>query len=231
MQLSEVYTSTQGEGPRVGLPTVFVRFAGCNLKCPGWPCDTQHAIDPKLYRDEWKVVGPREIADQIQEQQARYGVKNICFTGGEPFLQRNDDLRDLAEMLLRDGTSIEAFTNGTLRWPPWAVYHIKFVMDWKLQGSGDSSSFENMMVNASQLRAKDAVKFTVASEEDFREAVTIWEEYRKTLPGKPPKVYVGIVWGKAEPADLVRWILEARLPWRLNMQVHKFVWVPDARRT
>jgi 7-carboxy-7-deazaguanine synthase len=233
MQLSEVYTSIQGEGPRTGVPTVFVRFAGCNLKCPGWPCDTQHAIDPALYRDQWKTTGPREIFDLIRQEQNFSGARNICLTGGEPFLQKGDDLRELCQLMLATSyeTTIEVFTNGTLLWPSWAVYHLRFIMDWKLKGSGDTTEFDYMMRNATHLRPKDAVKFTVASLGDFEEAVDIWKRYRDTLAGKPPKVYCGPVWGKMEAAEVASLILANRLQWRLNVQLHKFVWDPEARRT
>jgi len=65
MRLSELYTSIQGEGPRVGQPVQFMRFAGCNLRCPSWPCDTQHAIDAARYRHEWETVTPEELAGRV----------------------------------------------------------------------------------------------------------------------------------------------------------------------
>src|SRR5215831_11620988 len=121
MRLSEIYASLQGEGPRVGLPTIFVRFAGCNLRCPGWPCDTPYAIDPATSRKEWLTRTPHQIAEDISMVIATSGATNICFTGGEPFLQPSEEFHKLLVELvvLAQGLTFEAFTNGTLEWPTW----------------------------------------------------------------------------------------------------------------
>lgn len=230
MRLSEVYTSTQGEGPRVGRPTTFVRFAGCNLKCPGWACDTQHAIDPKLYRHEWQEVTPQELFDVIEAETAKYGVTNICLTGGEPFLQPANQLQELVARLRNRLFHVEAFTNGTLLWPMPTVKNISFVMDWKLRGSGEVVDETNLMANVVRLGAGDSIKFTVASRNDLVQAYDIYHRVWSHI-AEEVEFFVGPVWGKFEPAEVVEWILEHKLPWRLTIQTHKYIWPPDARRT
>jgi 7-carboxy-7-deazaguanine synthase len=231
MQISEVYTSTQGEGPKVGLPTIFLRFAGCNLKCPGWPCDTQHAIDPRLYRDQWQVRGSQQVAEMVLEESRKTGATNVCFTGGEPFLQNHAHLKELVTDLvtMNPQFEFEVFTNGTLLWPTWAPYRFSFIMDWKLTGSGDASAPDVMMRNASRLTSKDVIKFTVVDKSDFAEAVAVWNMY-SVRDLREPQVFCGPVFGKCEPSDVASWILESRLPWRLNIQAHKYIFDPDARR-
>jgi|SRR5689334_11601729 len=235
MNLSEIYVSTQGESVHVGLPTIFLRFAGCNLKCPGWPCDSQHAIDPALYRHEWQIRGEEQIFEEIMSLANETGANNVCFTGGEPFLQNNDHLRHLARMLHAESMQMEVFTNGTLLWPDWAIYTFRTItMDWKLAGSGEKIDPLGVpMENAKRLSAKDALKFTVASQEDLQEAMRNWLTFWQFISPKlgSPPVYVGPVWDKIEPAEIVEFVLSNKLPWKLNLQVHKYIWDPDKRRT
>lgn len=231
MRLSEIYTSTQGEGPRVGVPTTFVRFAGCNLRCPGWACDTQHAIDPKLYRNEWLELGPEQIYERVMNEVARFGIKNVCLTGGEPFLQEHDRLMHLVNMLRLEGLNIEVFTNGTIEWPSRSLYRLSFIMDWKLDGSGEKvSDSDTVWQNAIRLGEDDAIKFTVTSKSDLSQAYSTYQAVKLHISPRV-QVFCGPVWGKFEPAEVVQWILDHKLPWKLNLQVHKYIWNPDARRT
>lgn len=234
MRLSEIYESIQGEGPRVGTPTIFVRFAGCNLRCPGWPCDTQHAIDPAKFRHEWQSVEPDELYTRIKAAPHYNTIRNICFTGGEPFLQPKNELEDLYMTLSADDKRVECFSNGKFDYPDWAR-SINFVMDWKLTGSGEKS--QGLIIDTPEWRnferlydweglAEHAVKFTVTSEEDFKEAVLIWG----MLPQVgAPEIYCGPVWGLATPAWVAEKILNEGLPWKLNIQAHNFIWNRNKR--
>src|SRR5690348_12888833 len=112
LRLSETYTSFQGEGPNTGMRTQFVRFAGCNFKCPGWACDTPHAIDPKIFTKEQRPYEPQELADYV----LGFRTQHICLTGGEPFLQNQTELNDFVVALVREGCTVEVFTNGSLKW-------------------------------------------------------------------------------------------------------------------
>jgi 7-carboxy-7-deazaguanine synthase len=232
VRISEIYTSMQGEGPRVGIPTIFVRFAGCNLKCPGWPCDTPHAIDPKIYRSEQKILGPEQISDAVMEESAMTGAKNVSFTGGEPFIQELHHFRTLANLLYHNGMTLEVWTNGTIKWPDWSIWTLRFIMDWKLQGSGeDIEVLDTVMENVSRLTAKDVIKFTVANDADLKQAYGVWLNFFADRGPDSPMIFCGPVWDKMEPSKVAQWILMHKLPWRLNIQLHKYIWAPEARRT
>lgn len=229
-RLSEVYTSIQGEGPNVGKATQFVRFAGCNLKCPGWPCDTQHAIDPKLYRQEWQRLTLVELLAKIQPYPRR-----ITFTGGEPLLQGAPAMEELALILLEAGHRLDMFTNGTFRFPLWArSERVQKIMDWKLPDSGEDCENEDRLRNVPFLMETDAIKFVCASKDDFNVAIDLAEEHVITKRSLSilPHLYMGAAWGKVSEKDLVEWMLEAKLDpeiWKLNVQVHNYIWPRDER--
>ena len=226
LRVVETYASYQGEGPNTSRPTVFVRFAGCNFKCPGWPCDTQHAIDPKKYIQLQAHWDPIRLADHI----LTFETDNICLTGGEVFLQNKEDLKSFITCLkgARETTQVECFTNGALDWGDDLPYMIDtFILDWKLPGSGEeynpTITFGN---NMGYLESHDAVKFTIKDERDYREAKRRYNEHLKGRE-EEPMVYAGVVWGAMETEALCRWMLDDGLPWRLNVQTHKFIWHPD----
>lgn len=227
LRISEIYLSIQGEGPRTGEQTIFVRFAGCNLRCPGWPCDSPHAIFPEKFRDEWKSYTPEEVFKQIKEIDGGRHA-NICFTGGEPFLQNHEAFEQLV-LLLWEGRTLEVFSNGTIEYPSWAFEYLYFIMDWKLPGSGeDPLNPVRMLDNLKHLQPGDAIKFVCVDDNDFREAFKLWAGYIKDV--KPDLIiYVGVAWGKLEPKDLVQWMLDEKLPWSLNVQVHNYVWPVNER--
>jgi 7-carboxy-7-deazaguanine synthase len=227
LRLSELYTSIQGEGPRVGIPTTFVRFGGCNLRCPGWPCDTQYAIDP-AYRKEWKKVAWEELAGRI----TAIGVRNVCLTGGEPFLQSNVDLGKLVQTLQDKGFQVEAFSNGTLLYPQWSLLQVRFTMDWKLPGSGEDPHNENRLTNIKRMGAYPqrlhAVKFVVKNSDDFAMAEELWRVHLKDY--KQIEVFAGRVWdGDLTDAELSDLIIRHGLPWRLNVQMHNYIWDRNQR--
>lgn len=232
LRLLELYASYQGEGPNTGKPTVFVRFAGCNLKCPLWPCDTQHAIDPKLFKDKQEMIAGEDLAERILSYYAH--INNICITGGEPFLQSKPHMIMLINRLKEYKFNVEVFTNGQLEWPSLACDLVdNFVMDWKLPGSGESQgliapTWQNVeRKNLKTLGNKDAIKFTIKTEEDYRFAKARYRDYINLRPNAP-MVYAGVVWGGDFTTErLCQRMLDDRLPWNLNVQVHKFIWDPE----
>jgi 7-carboxy-7-deazaguanine synthase len=229
LRVSEVYASVQGEGPRTGQSTVFVRFGGCNLRCPGWPCDTQHAIDP-AYRNTWEKLTAEDLLERVVKTAHMAGAKLITLTGGEPFLQKKDDLLLFVHQLVAAGYTVECFSNGTLEYPDWAVANIKFIMDWKLPGSGESHMNSNRLTNINKLNAFEgnAVKFVCKDEEDFFTAVSLWSVYLQSRPDII--VYYGKVWeGKITDAELAEHVISNQLPWRMNVQLHNYVWDPQER--
>lgn len=224
MRLSELYTSVQGEGPGVGHMTQFIRFGGCNLRCAGWPCDTQHAIDPALYRHEWVQHTVKEVMARVQPY-----PKRVTLTGGEPFLQPMAEMVELVKQLHDAGYSIEVFTNGTILWPRWElpVPTVRYIMDWKLSGSGEDYLNKNRFENMQRLTAVDAVKFVMKDEDDFKLAVNLWETYlhRKNHA----QVYYGAVWGAVTDVQLVEWAQRECLDWKLNVQMHNYIFNRDDR--
>jgi 7-carboxy-7-deazaguanine synthase len=227
VRVSEVYPSVQGEGPRVGNTTVFLRFGGCNLRCPGWPCDTQHAIDPK-YRKEWLTLEPAQLYKVVNAEAYRVGTKQVTLTGGEPFLQKNEELADLCSLLWSHNFDIECFSNGTLQYPPWAIGRIKFIMDWKLPGSGENSNDIRRMDNLTRLTKHDAIKFVCKDLQDIEYAQELYESFIRGH--SPVQVYYGKVWdADITDAILADYVMKHRLPWKLNVQLHNYIWDAQER--
>lgn len=219
-RLLELYTSIQGEGPRTGEPTQFVRFAGCNLRCPGWPCDTQHAIEPSLYRTNSRILTPQGIAEAIQPW-----PMNLCLTGGEPFIQKHTDLQELVQLVKAQGYTVEVFTNGTIEIPQWAFTDCQIMLDWKLPGSGEDLVMNSYRYeNLGYLRRGSGVKFIVVDHFDLEAAYNTWLAYNEITEAQ---FWVGAAWGRISDEAIINFVLENRLPWRLNVQMHKHIWPAD----
>lgn len=233
LRLSEIYTSVQGEGPRTGQPTIFVRFAGCNMRCPGWPCDTQHAIDPAIWRYQSEKLQPSDLGRQIESLAFNKGARNICLTGGEPFMQNHDDLYDMIKYLTppKPWCTFEVFTNGSYKFPEWTKepeIDMHFNMDWKLVGSGEAqTALDIRYENALWLKKTDGIKFVVKNYKDLLEARLIYETLRDR--GCKAQFWVGAVWGEITDAAIVDFIQEWKVSWNLNVQVHKYIWNADER--
>lgn len=231
MRLSELYTSIQGEGPGIGRPTQFVRFAGCNLRCPGWPCDTQHAIDPAKYRHEWENIEPNELYSRIRHGHPEIG--RVTLTGGEPFLQPAGELATLVSAYMGPHYDIEVFTNGTLPFPEWVERpNVSVIMDWKLPGSGEDGYLDTRVRNLSMLTTEDAVKFVCVDKDDFDTACAIvCNEYPELFKYVHNNIYVGAAWGKVTEAEVAKWLIESGNDFKLNVQQHNYIWPRDQRGT
>lgn len=227
LRVIEHYSSIQGEGPNTGLMTQFLRFAGCNMRCAGWPCDTPQAIDPKIWRTEAKKLTIAHILDEIEELPG----KNICLTGGEPFMQPASDLSalvwNLTETPQYDGYTVEVFTNGSYVFPGWTS-HANIMMDWKLKGSGEADTERSTrFANAVRLKATDGIKFVVKDEADLKEAMltsVLLETHNSRA-----QLWVGAAWDCISDLDIIDFIKEMDVPWRLNVQLHKHLWNPDMK--
>lgn len=243
VRVSEVYASSQGEGPNVGKTTIFVRFGGCNLRCPGWPCDTQHAIDPQ-YRKDWMLHTVDELIIRIVKTADDTGAGIITLTGGEPFLQPKFALEYLVDSLRYD-FQIECFSNGTLMYPEWAAEHISFIMDWKLPGSGEDPMDPNRLYNLRLLAGaiegtktyeaegpapNQSVKFVIKTHEDLAAAHALWWDKIYKAGLSSVEVFYGREWNShLSDADLVKYVMDNQLPWRLNIQTHNYIWDPHER--
>jgi 7-carboxy-7-deazaguanine synthase len=231
LRLVEHYVSTQGEGPNAGRSTQFVRFAGCSMRCEGWPCDTPFAVDPKI----WGKSGGsykqsvEELVASCVEKLTETGAKNICLTGGEPFLQKEVLMDGLILQLVALGFSVEAFTNGSFVYSKTALENVSFMMDWKLDGSGEGNSYlPERTINALKLKSGDGIKFVCKDEKDFKQAIKIWNMLKdKVDPGVI--FWVGSAWSVFPEKKVVELMLENALPWRLNVQVHNFIWPANER--
>jgi 7-carboxy-7-deazaguanine synthase len=230
LRLLELYYSVQGEGPRVGRPTIFVRFAGCNLKCASWPCDTPNAIDPLLYKQEQELFTCGDVAEQVLTKSLETGARNVCITGGEPMLQHTLTMQHFIEDLVSRGLVVEMFSNGTIAYTEQIAANCHITMDWKLPGSGedftDATRIENLRL-LRESRRDHAVKFTIADVHDLATAYNIWGGHLRT--GIVIPVYAGPVWGKFDPDAIVEFMQENKLPWMVTLQVHKYIWDPQAR--
>jgi len=178
------------------------------------------------------VLSPAEIVDQVDRTAKLAGAQMVTFTGGEPFLQNNANLEQLTDMLQGKGYGIEAFTNGTFLYPEWAVDNISMIMDWKLPGSGEDPYNEVRYQNIKQLDESilfHSVKFVCKDEEDFDTAASLWS----MLPEKTRRAihwYYGKVWnGDVTDAQLAAWVMQNMLPWKLNVQLHNYIWPANER--
>jgi 7-carboxy-7-deazaguanine synthase len=209
MKITEIYSSIQGETQYAGLPCTLVRTTGCDLRC-GY-CDTAYAFH-----------GGRDMSvDEIVAEVVRLGPQLVLLTGGEPMLQR--DLPGLAERLLAEGRRVMIETSGAHRLDRLPEQVIRIV-DVKTPASGESHRVCWDLLP--QLRPVDAAKFVVADEADYRWAAEVVARYE--LGGRT-EVLFSPVHGRLNPRDLVAWMLRDRLPARLNLQLHKYVWAPETR--
>jgi 7-carboxy-7-deazaguanine synthase len=194
------------------------------MRCPGWPCDTPFAIDPAIWKDQHRKVTPGDLVFEIAQE----GIKNICWTGGEPFMQNHKDLHLLHSMLRDEDFTVECFTNGSIEFPPWAQSLIHFTMDWKLKGSGEADFLRDVrMRNAVRLKRSDDIKFVVKDHDDLEEAFAMTATLRAA--GYRGGFYVGAAWSCITDEELVDFMYRYKVDWKLNVQIHKHIWEPDKR--
>ncbi len=209
LRVNEIFHSIQGESSYAGEPCVFVRLAGCNLRCAY--CDTRYAYDEGQ---------ANEIAE-ILERVSRFGCGLVEITGGEPLLQEETPV--LARELLSAGYRVLVETNGSMDIDRLDRGCAR-IMDVKCPSSGMAT--HNDMTNLTRLTGRDELKFVIGSREDYEFAKSILA----TRPeGVGCKVNFSAVFGQLPLRELAEWILADRLSVRLNLQIHKLIWDPDAR--
>ncbi|MCI0329466.1 MAG: radical SAM protein [candidate division Zixibacteria bacterium] len=209
LKVNEIYFSIQGESSYAGLPCVFVRLTGCNLRCV-W-CDTEYAF----YEGEWKSL------DQIVAEVAQFGCRLVELTGGEPLLQKESFA--LVDKLVEAGFKVLIETSGSITLAKLNPEAVK-IMDIKCPGS--QMAHKNCWENIDYLTPKDEVKFVLADRADYDWAV---EVMRKHQLDKKASVLFSTVFGQLEPVKVVEWILQDKLPVRFQLQMHKFIWHPEMR--
>ncbi len=224
MQITEIFRSIQGESSFAGLPCIFVRLTGCNLRC-SW-CDS-----------EYTFTGGRKLSlDEVQAEVRRLDATGLVeITGGEPLLQEREVV-PLMERLLDAGYTVVLETSGErpLACVPAGV--IKLV-DVKCPGSGEGGTFRTENLKA--LGPRDEVKFVLAARTDYEfaraftrehklarrvHAVIFSPAFRKDAAGARDSSHCLL-----DPQQLAAWILEDALPVRLGLQIHKFIWDPSLK--
>ena len=224
MQITEIYRSLQGESTFAGLPCIFVRLTGCNLRCT-W-CDSEFTF----------TGGSKMTPDQVHAEVAKLApVRLIEFTGGEPMLQERE-LVPLMQRLLAEGYELLIETSGErpLANIPKAVHKI---VDVKCPASGEGDTFN--LANLDALTKNDEIKFVLADRHDYEFARDFTREhdltalvntvifspaFRKDARGARDASHCLL-----DPQQLAEWILEDGLNVRLGLQIHKFIWQPEAK--
>jgi 7-carboxy-7-deazaguanine synthase len=210
LTVNEIFYSIQGESTRAGCPCVFVRLTACDLRC-SW-CDTPYAFDE----------GRKMTVEEVLEQVERYACPTVEITGGEPLLQ--NDVYELMDRLLAGRRTVLLETGGhrPIARVPEAVIKI---VDVKCPGSGeaDRTDWDNLR----RLAPHDEVKFVIRDRLDYEFAREVIA--RHGLAGRCAAILFSPVHGQLDPKSLAEWMLADRVPARLQLQLHKYVWSPETR--
>ena len=210
LRLTEIFLSLQGEAASVGWPTVFVRLTGCPLRCQY--CDTAYAF----HGGQWWEI------EDILAAVARLGVRHVCVTGDEPLAQKR--CLELLRQLCDAGYEVSLETSGALD-IAGVDPRVSRVVDLKTPGSAEQA--RNRLENLPLLTARDQVKFVLCGRGDYEWARAMVAEHRLAerceVLFSPSKT-------ELEPRELADWIVAARLPVRLQMQLHKLLWNDEPGR-
>ena len=224
MYLIEIYKSVQGESSFAGRPCIFVRLAGCNLRC-SW-CDSEYTFTGGYKLSEDQVVA---------EIEKLAPVKLIEFTGGEPLLQERE-LIPLIQRLLAQGYELMIETSGErpVDSLPKAVHKI---VDVKCPGSGESARFR--ITNLASLTERDELKFVITNREDYEFSRDFIRA--NALESRGIQILLSPAFSKTpslerstancllDPRELVEWMLADGLNARLSLQIHKYIWEPQKK--
>ena len=209
LKINEIFFSIQGESTYAGLPTVFVRTTGCNLRCTY--CDTKYSY----------FEGELQTLDYVLEKIRSFGSHHVCITGGEPLLQK--DVHTLMKNLCDLGHIVSLETSGSK-----SIQNIdrrvKVVLDIKTPSSGAPDSF--LLKNLDFPRENTEFKFVICSDEDFE-----WSEHfcRQYDLFEKFVVLYSPSYGQIQPQWLAEKILKKKSPARLQLQLHKYIWLPETR--
>ena len=210
LTINEIFYSVQGESSYAGQPCVFVRLTACDLRC-SW-CDTPYAF----------YEGHKRALEDIWGEVDSFACPLVEVTGGEPLLQ--EDVYPLMQGLLDRGKKVLLETGGhrnTARVPSDVVT----ILDIKCPGSGESH--RNDWMNIERLRRHDEVKFVVKDRADYEWARGIVDQHK--LAERAAAVHFSPVHGELDPKTLSEWVLADRLPIRVQLQLHKYIWSPTTR--
>ena len=208
LKINKIYRSIQGESSYAGLPCVFVRLTGCNLRC-SW-CDTEYAFY------EGKSMAVEDVVREVD-----YFKNNLVeITGGEPLMQK--DVYLLMNRLLEKGYKVMLETGGSMSLQNVPEEVVK-IMDLKCPGSGEENN--NDYGNLELLTPNDEVKFVILDKNDYLWSKDILNRHQVH---KKAQVLFSPVYDKLSLKDLAEWVLEDHLSARLQTQLHKSIWSKDA---
>ena len=225
MQITEIYKSLQGESTYAGLPCVFVRLTGCNLRCC-W-CDSEYRFQGG------RKMAVEEVLDEVLRLSPSGGLVEI--TGGEPMLQEREVV-PLMLLLLDEGYKVLLETSGERRLERVPAAVVKIV-DVKCPNSGEGDTF--CMENLEALAAHDEIKFVLSSRADYEfareftqrhnlarrvNAVLFSPAFRKDATGARDSSHCLL-----DPQELAEWMIADNVPTRLGLQLHKFIWDPAVK--
>jgi 7-carboxy-7-deazaguanine synthase len=208
--VNEIFYSVQGESTYAGRPCVFVRLTACDLRC-SW-CDTPYAFHEGTRRPVEDVLGDVD----------RFDCPLVEVTGGEPLLQ--EDVYPFLQALIDRGKTVLLETGGhrsTARVPAPVVT----ILDIKCPGSGEAARTD--WANLDRLRPHDEVKFVIKDRVDYEYARDAIE--RHGLAERAAAIHLSPVHGVLDPRILSEWVLADRLPVRVQLQLHKYIWSPETR--
>ena len=210
MDVCELFTSIQGESTLQGLPTLFIRLAGCNLDCR-W-CDTAYARSGGLDMAE----------EDVRAAIAGTGAGAVCITGGEPLLQPAA-VAEISAFCLEHGLTVSLETNGSLDVSA-ILPGVRRIIDVKCPSSGEAGSTHP--ANFINIRPEDEFKFVIADRDDFIYARTIATQHDLFTQST---VLVSPVSGSLAPHTLAEWLLSDMSGARLNLQLHRIIWPASQR--
>ncbi len=210
LRITEIFHSLQGEARSVGWPTVFVRLTGCPLRCHY--CDTTYAFQGGVWMD----------LDEILRTVATFNTQHVTVTGGEPLAQST--CLELLTRLCDASYEVSLETSGALDISAVDSRVIK-VMDLKTPGSGEETS--NRYANLDFLLRQDQVKLVLCDRYDYNWAKAMIEYHHLT---ERCEVLFSPSYKQLNPTDLAEWILQDRLPVRMQIQLHKYLWGEEPGR-
>jgi len=209
LQITEIYRSIQGESTYAGLPCVFIRTTGCNLRCT-W-CDTDYAF----------YGGRKMSVEDILTDVEALQTNLVEITGGEPLLQK--DVPELAEQLLEKKYTVLVETSGE-RDISLLPEHVIKIMDLKCPGSGESQ--RNRWDNLRHLTMQDQVKFVIKDRTDYDWAFDVIHKHQLE---DLVQILISPVFGSLDLQQLTGWVLDDHLQARVQIQMHKIIWKPETK--
>ncbi len=210
LNIYETFSSIQGESTHAGRLCFFIRLAGCNLRCSY--CDTRKA--------QSSSSGKPRTLDELVRAAEQSGLRLVEITGGEPMLQ--PAVTELCRRLLERGFEVLMETNGSVELAA-VPRGVRRIIDWKTPFSGEAEKMLDS--NFLNLRPGDEIKFVIAGRNDYNAALDVIRRFRIA---EHATILFAPVFGEIEPRTLVEWMLADRVPARLNLQLHKVIWSPDA---